>query len=156
MYVIRITYRYELHKKLRIFNVLNFLCVVYMIAWYLSMSKRLWNIKYSGTCELGTPKGLSKTVLNSEVVLFLRSIYMCWIDLGTEVAVLNSQVIPISQVVLKTDFTVLPKTIDVSYMSMIGPTNYPYYHFISSFRFVISFRHFVEYSKPIYEVHLTL
>ncbi len=30
--------------------------------------------KYSGTCELGTPKGLSKTVLNSEVALFLRSI----------------------------------------------------------------------------------
>ncbi len=32
--------------------------------------------KYSGTWELGTPKGLSKTVLNSEVVLFLRSISM--------------------------------------------------------------------------------
>ncbi len=29
---------------------------------------------YSGTWELGTPKGMSKTVLNSEVVLFLRSI----------------------------------------------------------------------------------
>ena len=48
---------------------------------------------YSGTWELGTPKGLSKTVPNSEVVLFLRSISMCWIDLGTEVAVLNSQVV---------------------------------------------------------------
>ncbi len=30
--------------------------------------------KYSETWELGTPKGLRKTVLNSEVVLFLRSI----------------------------------------------------------------------------------
>ncbi len=29
---------------------------------------------YSETWELGTPKGLSKTVLNSEVILFLRSI----------------------------------------------------------------------------------
>ncbi len=29
---------------------------------------------YSGTSELGTPKGLRKTVLNSEVVLLLRSI----------------------------------------------------------------------------------
>ncbi len=61
---------------------------------------------YSGTWELGTPKGLSKTVLNSEVVLFLRSISMWWIDLGTEVAVLKSKVVPISQVVLKTGFTV--------------------------------------------------
>ncbi len=34
------------------------------------------NGTYSGTWELGTPKGLSKTVLNSEVVLFLRSISM--------------------------------------------------------------------------------
>ncbi len=31
---------------------------------------------YSGTWELGTPKRLSETVLNSEVVLFLRSISM--------------------------------------------------------------------------------
>ncbi len=31
---------------------------------------------FSGTWELGTPKGLPKTVLNSEVVLFLRSIAM--------------------------------------------------------------------------------
>ncbi len=61
---------------------------------------------YSGTWELGTPKGLWKTVLNSEVVLFLRSISMYWIGLWTEVAVLNSQVVPISQVVLKTGFTV--------------------------------------------------
>ncbi len=29
---------------------------------------------YSGTWKLGPPKGLSKTVLNSEAVLFLRSI----------------------------------------------------------------------------------
>ncbi len=48
---------------------------------------------YSGTWELGTPERLSKTVLNSEVVLFLRSISMYWVDLGTEVAVLNSQVV---------------------------------------------------------------
>ncbi len=33
-------------------------------------------VKYSETWELGTPKGLSETVLNSEVVLFLRSISM--------------------------------------------------------------------------------
>ncbi len=32
--------------------------------------------EYSETWELGTPKGLSKTVLNSEVVLFLRFISM--------------------------------------------------------------------------------
>ncbi len=31
---------------------------------------------YSGIWELGTPKGLPKHVLNSEVVLFLRSISM--------------------------------------------------------------------------------
>ncbi len=31
---------------------------------------------YSGTFELRTPKGLSETVLNSEVVSFLRSISM--------------------------------------------------------------------------------
>ncbi len=51
---------------------------------------------YSGTWELGTPKGLSKTVLNSEVVLFLWSISIQWINLRTEVAVLNFQVVPIS------------------------------------------------------------
>ncbi len=61
---------------------------------------------YSGTWELGTPKGLRKTVLNSEVVLFFRSISMYWIGLGAEVAVPNSQVVHISQVVLKTGFTV--------------------------------------------------
>ncbi len=61
---------------------------------------------YSGTSKLGTPKGLSKTVLNSEVVLFLRSNSMYGIDQGTEVAVLNSQVVLISQVVLKTGYTV--------------------------------------------------
>ncbi len=32
---------------------------------------------------------------------------MYWIGIGTEVAVLNSQVVPVSQVVLKTGFTVL-------------------------------------------------
>ncbi len=53
---------------------------------------------YSGTWELGTPKGLWKTVLNSEVVLFLRFISVYWISLGTGVAVLNSQVVPISSV----------------------------------------------------------
>ncbi len=31
---------------------------------------------------------------------------MYWIDLGTEVAALNSQAVPISQVILKTGFTV--------------------------------------------------
>ncbi len=65
-----------------------------------------WVSIYSGTWELGTPKGLWKTVLNSEVVLFLRSISLYWIGLGTEVTVLNSQVVPISRVVLKTGFTV--------------------------------------------------
>ncbi len=45
---------------------------------------------YSGTSELGAPKGLPKTVLKSEVVLFLRSISMYWIDLiGTEIVVLK-------------------------------------------------------------------
>ncbi len=48
-------------------------------------------LKYSGTWELGTPKGLRETVLNSEVVLFFRSICAYCIRLGTEVAVLNSQ-----------------------------------------------------------------
>ncbi len=43
--------------------------------------------QYSETSELGTPKGLSKTA----------------------VAALNSQVVPISQVVLKIGFTVLIK-----------------------------------------------
>ncbi len=58
--------------------------------------------RYSGTWELGTPKGLWKTVLNSELLLFPRFISVYWIGLGTEVAVLNSQVVPISQVVVKT------------------------------------------------------
>ncbi len=47
-----------------------------------------------------------KTVLNSEVVLFLRSISVYWIGLGTGVVVLNSQVVPISQVVTETGITV--------------------------------------------------
>ena len=66
-----------------------------------------WHVyKYSGTWELGTLKRLWKTVLNLEVALFLRSISVYWIGLGTGVAVLNSQVVPISQVVLKTGSTV--------------------------------------------------
>ncbi len=52
--------------------------------------------KYSETWELGTPTGLWKTVLNSEVVLFLRSNSVYWIGLGTGVAALNSQGVPIS------------------------------------------------------------
>ena len=59
---------------------------------------------YSGIWELGTPKGLRKTVLNSEVVLFPRSISLYWIGLGTRVFVLNSQVVPISQLVLNDRF----------------------------------------------------
>ncbi len=50
---------------------------------------------------------LWKNVLNSEVVLFLRFISLYRIRLGTRVAVLNSQVVPISQVVIKTGYTVL-------------------------------------------------
>ena len=64
------------------------------------------NGEYSGTRELGTPNEMWKTVLNSEVVLFLRSNSMYRIGLRTEVAVLNSQDVPISQVVLKGGFTV--------------------------------------------------
>ena len=71
-----------------------------------SCSKQKICCIYSGTWELGTPKGLRKTVLNSEVVLFLRSICVYWMGLGTWVAVLNSQVVPISQVVAKTGFAV--------------------------------------------------
>ena len=63
-------------------------------------------LNYSGTWELWTPTGLWKSVLKSKVVLFLRSISVYWIGLGIEVAALNSQVVPISQVVLKTGFTV--------------------------------------------------
>ncbi len=35
-----------------------------------------YSVRYSETWELGTPKGLGKSVLISEVVLFLRSISM--------------------------------------------------------------------------------
>ncbi len=49
--------------------------------------------------------------MNSEVVLFLRSIFMYRIGIGTETAVLNSQAAPISQVVLKTGFTVHNKSV---------------------------------------------
>ena len=58
------------------------------------------------TWELGTPRELWKTVLNSEVALFLRFISLYWINIGTGVAVLNSQVVPLSQVVLNTGLTV--------------------------------------------------
>ncbi len=61
---------------------------------------------YSETWELWTPKGLENTVLNSGVVLILRSISMYCMGLGTDVAVLNSYAVPISQMVLKTGFTV--------------------------------------------------
>ncbi len=46
----------------------------------LEFSKYL-SLKYSVTWELGTPKGLCKTILNSEVVLFLRASSMSWIGL---------------------------------------------------------------------------
>ena len=77
--------------------------------WFSGIQKSKGTCMYSGTCELRTPKGLSKTVRNSEVVLFLMSIsmYMYWIELGTEVVVLNSQVVPNSQVVVKRGFTVV-------------------------------------------------
>ncbi len=39
-----------------------------------SVRNSFWSY-YSAIWELGTPKGLSKTVLNSEVVLFLRFIF---------------------------------------------------------------------------------
>ncbi len=81
--------------------------------------------KYSGTWELGTPKGLWKTVLNSEVVSFLRYISMYWIDLGTEVVVLYSQVVPISQAVLKTGFTVLQNVLLLLTSSIIHIGNIP-------------------------------
>ena len=54
--------------------------------------------------ELGTPKRLWKTALNSKVVLFHRFISMYWIGQVTEAAVFKSQAVPISQVVLKTGF----------------------------------------------------
>ncbi len=44
---------------------------------------------------------------------------MCWLDLGTEVAVLNSQVVPIYQVVLKTGFTVNVKDYYDVYIGLI-------------------------------------
>ncbi len=82
-------------------------------------------MKYSETWELGTPKGLWKTVLQSDVVLFLRSSSMYWLGLGTGVAVLNSQVVPISQVVLKVGFTVYDKLVaglhyTASYVTVLG------------------------------------
>ena len=68
-------------------------------------AKIQWNLGISDT-----RKGLRKTVLNSEVVLFPRSISMYWIGLGTKLSVLNSHIVPISQVVLKTSSTVLIKS----------------------------------------------
>ncbi len=76
-------------------------CVIFKQSLYVHnllpcVSCTMWCFKltiekrYSETWELGTPKGLSKTVLNSEVVLFLRFISMYWMGIGTEVAVLNS------------------------------------------------------------------
>ncbi len=59
---------------------------------------------YSETWGLGTLKGLKKTALNYEVVLFLR--FISTYCIRTEVSVLNSQSVPISQVVLKTGFAV--------------------------------------------------
>ncbi len=44
--------------------------------------------------------------INVQWNLGIGSSSMCWLDLRTEVAVLNSQVVPIYQVVLKTSFTV--------------------------------------------------
>ncbi len=75
---------------------------------YLKSQNRNMNIPfhsevklYSETWDLGTPKGLWKIVLNSEVVLFLSSIAIYWICLWTEMTVLSSQVVPISQVVFR-------------------------------------------------------
>ncbi len=76
------------------------------ISFNKSKNKDTHRYKYSGTWELGTPKALSKSVLNSEVVLFLKSISMYWIDIGSDAVVLNSQVVPISHVVVKTGYTV--------------------------------------------------
>ncbi len=45
-------------------------CIGFAIAYFALPCKG----KYSGNWELRTPTGLRKTVLNSEVVLFLRSI----------------------------------------------------------------------------------
>ena len=83
--------------------------------------------RYSETWELGTPKGLRKSVLYSEVVLFLRSISTYWIQRRNEVGVLNSQGVLISQVVLKTGSTVFtpPSALpginisNISYMVLI-------------------------------------
>ncbi len=47
----------------------------YTIIRHITGTLYIW-ILYSETWELGTPKGLPKTVLNSKVVLFLRFIPM--------------------------------------------------------------------------------
>ncbi len=56
-----------------------------------------WDLRFKNT------RGTVKTVQYSEVVLLPRSISMHWIGLGTRihVGVRNSQVVHISQVVLK-------------------------------------------------------
>ncbi len=74
----------ELYLHMKLYSIVA-------IQWNLGIRDTQWTVK---------------TVLNSEVVLFLRFLSMSWIGLGTVVAVRNSQVVPISQVVLKTGFTV--------------------------------------------------
>ena len=83
---------------------------------------------YSETWELGTPKGLRKTVLNSGVVLFLRSISTYCIRLRTEVAVLNYQGVPISQVALKRGFTVYRTTVELRIKVLTKPRTLVMHH----------------------------
>ncbi len=64
------------------------------------LSSLTWNLRIRDIQEI------AKTVLNSEVVLFLRYISMYWIDIGAAVVALNSHGVPISQVVLMTGFAV--------------------------------------------------
>ena len=82
-----------------------------------------WNLGIRDTHET------VKTVLTSEVVVFLRFISVYWIGLGTEVAALNPQVVPISQVVLKTGFTVYVKatTDSTQYFFDKNYLNIPWY-----------------------------
>ncbi len=66
---------------------LNILLELFMVTWFvheplacslewMKQYKYSEGTQYSATWELGTHKGLSKTVLNSEMVLFFRSISM--------------------------------------------------------------------------------
>ncbi len=68
------------------------------------------NMIYNTTVEPGI-RDTQETVQNCRefwgLALFLRSIAIYWICLGTEVTILSFQVVPISQVVLKTGFTVI-------------------------------------------------